>query len=109
MRLSDSAYLRLACRPVIGLFLRERHIDPLPGARPYTPPQPGVCWTVKHHITGLYWRNPWPHQMISTPEWGKIHQAYRFHSQEYARQVMLEQGVTATVVSVPVPSKTVTP
>lgn len=104
----ERIWWNLATRPILGLLLRERYIDPLPGARPYTPPQP-VFHVVKHKRTGLYWRNPWPHQLISTPEWGKINQAYRFHSYEYAYQTMVGESVHATVVSVPVPAKTVNP
>ena len=94
----DRVWWTLATRPIFGLVVRERHIAPLPGSRPYTPPKPRTFYAVQHPVTRLYWRNPWPHQMISTPEWGKINQAYRFHSQEYARQVMAEQGLSATVV-----------
>ena len=94
----DRVWWNLATRPILGLVVRERHIDTLPNYLPYTPPKPRTCYLVQNQVTRLYWRNPWPNLHIKTPEWGKQEQAYRFHSQEYARQVMAEQGLSATVV-----------
>lgn len=93
----DKIRLRMACRPLLGLLVRGQPIPP--------PPQPTPC-VVQHPTTRLYWRNPWPHHLIATPEWGKREQAYRFHSYKYALDTLVEQGVTATVVEVPAPAKT---
>ena len=94
----DRVWWALATRPILGLVVRERRIAPLAGSRPYSAPKPRTFYAVQHPVTRLYWRNPWPHLHVKTPEWGKQEQAYRFHSREYALDVMAEQGLTGIVV-----------
>ena len=94
----DRVWWNLATRPVLGLLVRERHLEPLPGSRTWNPPKPRTFYAVQHPVTRLYWRNPWPHHHVATPEWGTQEQAYRFHSRDYALDVMAEQGLTATVI-----------
>lgn len=93
----DKIRLRMACRPLLGLLVR---------GQPIPPPPPPVRYLVTNPTTHLYWRNPWPHHHVATPEWGKREQAYRFHSRTYALDTMTEQGVTAIVVEDHVPAKT---
>ena len=105
MSLRDKVWWALATRPLIGHLIPERHIDPLPGSKPMVERPAEPCsYLVQHSLTKLYWRNPWPHHLVSTPEWGKIQQAHRFYSRQYAVDVMLEQGMSGKIVEIPLAS-----
>lgn len=99
----DRVWWTLATRPILGLLIRERRLEAPPFSRPYTRPNHPSKYLVKNPRTNLYWRNPWPHYQVGTPEWGKAEQAYRFHCPDYARSIMSEQGVTGEVIAVQTP------
>lgn len=89
-----SLRLRLACRPIIGMFVTGKAIHiPIP-----------TTHVIRHNRLGTYLIRPWPDTPDPRRDWGQLKRAYRFHSHTYAQQYVTDEKVPATVVDIPLAS-----
>lgn len=89
-----SLRLRLACRPILGLLIRGEELSiPIP-----------TTYVIRHNRLGTYLKHPWPDIVDVRRDWGKLKQAYRFHSGAYAQRYVQDEQVNGSVVEIPLAS-----